>query len=190
MIDHIYIHKSSKTDLAAFFFARFDLIHSIQLETILRSILRQLIDRDTMSEDLLSSLEEVRTSPSFSSRRFQQLILEIIRPQQTLFMILDGLDACSQVDQRELYKVLACLSSARPSIKVFLTSHLAAPSTLIASFSVAEEISTSHPASQIDMRYIVSEAVQTALDDEVLLVRDKSLIDDIKETLTTHANGM
>ncbi|KAG4268206.1 hypothetical protein FPRO04_12598 [Fusarium proliferatum] len=191
VIDYLLTHRSSAQSHVTFFFSRFDDSESMRAETVLRAIARQLITIQDVSGDAKQALETIqKAQEDILSKVSRLLTLLLSRKGPQSWVILDGIDECQKEERQIVIKVLTSLLDDGANAKLFTTSRDHATSTFKEDYVNIEQISMNCSAAQDGMTQLVDQAVQKCLDAEELLVGDQTLINEIKNTLAKHADGM
>ncbi|CVL12481.1 uncharacterized protein FPRN_15077 [Fusarium proliferatum] len=191
VIDYLLTRRSSGRSHVTFFFSRFDDSESMRAETILRALARQLITVQDVSGHTKQALETIKSAPGDILLDLSRLLTRLLsRKGPTSWVILDGIDECQREERQILTKVLTSMLDDGVNARLFITSRDHATSTFKEDYVILEQISMNCSAAQDGMAQLVDQAVQKCLDAEELLVGDQTLINEIKNTLTKHADGM
>ncbi|KAG7434983.1 Vegetative incompatibility protein HET-E-1 [Fusarium oxysporum f. sp. raphani] len=173
-----------------FFFSGFDESESLTAETTLRAIAKQLIYPRDISDYIKQALEKVQNANGEVLSQVSELFIHLLsKGSRTTWIILDGLDEFPRDERRKLIDVLGSILLV-PEVKMFATGRDQADSILARANPGLERLSMNCPLGKSGMEELVNQAVQNCLDAEELLVSDKELIAEIKNTLTQNANGM
>ncbi|KAH7226708.1 hypothetical protein BKA60DRAFT_659394 [Fusarium oxysporum] len=176
VIDYLLTKPSQAGSRVTFFFSRFDEPESLTAETTLRAIAKQLIYPRDISDYIKQALEKVQNANGEVLSQVSELFIHLLsKGSRTTWIILDGLDEFPRDERRKLIDVLGSI--------------LLVPEVKIANPGL-ERLSMNCPLGKSGMEELVNQAVQNCLDAEELLVSDKELIAEIKNTLTQNANGM
>lgn len=190
MIDHILTTKRASDVFVLFFFPRFDEMESLRAETILRSIVRQVLEPNDLSEQIETALGSMGQSSSTESEEVLELLQMGIAPLRTFYIIIDGLDECERNDRRDILQVLSSLISSSSKVKVFMASRENINREITKTFRVIEHISMGCPSGQSEIAAFVEDTLQERLETEDLVVGDPTLINDVKQALIEGAEGM
>ncbi|KAH8667894.1 hypothetical protein BGZ61DRAFT_498355 [Ilyonectria robusta] len=190
VIDHILTTKRASDVFVLFFFPRFDEMESLRAETILRSIVRQVLEPNDLSEQIETALGSMGQSSSTESEEVLELLQMGIAPLRTFYIIIDGLDECERNDRRDILQVLSSLISSSSKVKVFMASRENINREITKTFRVIEHISMGCPSGQSEIAAFVEDTLQERLETEDLVVGDPTLINDVKQALIEGAEGM
>ncbi|KAM5356809.1 hypothetical protein ACJ41O_003455 [Fusarium nematophilum] len=164
VIDHLLTDKSTPESQVIFFFPRFDEAESHRAETILRSIIRQMVSIDDVSGDTMKFLKDIQTDKAANVKDFARLLdYRLRRNERPTWIIIDGLDECHKDDRNDLTKALESLASAGPHVKIFITSRETAPGAIKRAYPALEQTSMSCSLAQADITGLVNQAVQAFL---------------------------
>jgi len=188
VINHVFANKS-KDDRVAFFFLQYDNADSLRAETIVRSIIRQSIDT-TLPEDVERQLKKLDRKLFVELRDWVDLLRQRIQLSRTFYLFIDGMDECDAAERRALLDALSSLTITASGLRIFLAGRDSVHMDLRGRFSHVEHISMASDGVTSDIHLYVEAAVQERRRNEDLVVEDPHLLDDIKDTLTRHADGM
>ncbi|KAF5620977.1 ankyrin repeat [Fusarium sp. NRRL 25303] len=191
VIDYLFTERSNPQSRIVFFFSRFDDSESMRADTILRAIARQLITIQDVSGHTKQALETIQRAPEDISPQLCRLLARLLsREGPPSWVIVDGLDECQREERQKLVKTLKSMFGDGVNAKMFIASRDHANSIFKGASVNLEEISMNCSVAQDGIARLVDQAVQKCLDAEELLVGDQTLINEIKNTLTKHADGM
>ncbi|KAF5674689.1 nacht ankyrin containing protein [Fusarium denticulatum] len=174
-----------------FFFSRFDDSESMRAETILRALVRQLITIQEVPGPTKQVLETLQIASDDISSKLSQLLTRLLsRKGPTSWVILDSINECQREERQILIKVLRSMLDDGVNARLFMTSRDYLDSVFKGDNVNLEQISMNCSLAQYGMAQLVDQAVQKCIDVEELLVSDQTLIAEIKNTLTKHADGM
>ena len=100
------------------------------------------------------------------------------------------MDECDAAERRALLDALSSLAITASGLRIFLAGRDSVRMDLRGRFSHVEHISMTSDGVTSDIHLYVEAAVQERIRNEDLVVEDPRLLDDIKDTLTRHADGM
>ncbi|KAH7247482.1 ankyrin repeat protein [Fusarium redolens] len=189
VINHVLI-KKSRDDRAAFFFLQYDNSDSLTAETIIRSIIRQSMDAITVPEHVEYQLQELDRKHFVQLQDWAFLLRQRIEHSGIFFVFIDGLDECSTAERRALLDVLSSLATTTLGLRIFIASRDSVYVDLKGRFSHMEHVSMAPVNLSSDIRIYVEATVQERMRDEDLVCEDPHLLNEIRDTLTRHADGM
>jgi hypothetical protein len=184
------LHKSGTGDIITFFFPQFNEPQSLCAETVIRSIIKQSLDPMTLSEEMEASLVRMDLNPSTGVAELTVLLQQSLAQSERFFIFIDALDEFQPRERRELLNVLASLGSTGSGLRVFLAGRESLREEINHKFSGIERLSMASAAAMTDIALYVQETLQERIENRDLVVGDQSLISDIKQVLTEHADGM
>ncbi|KAG5828902.1 hypothetical protein H9Q74_001044 [Fusarium xylarioides] len=194
VIDYLLIQRSSAQSRVAFFFSRFDDSKSMRAETILRALARQLISIQDVSGDIRLALESIQNASDDISSELARLLTRLLsRKGPPSWVVVDGMDECQREERQTLIKALRSILNNGVNANLFITDRDHATSIFKGeyfNYVNLGQLPMNCSLAQDGMARLVNQAVQKCLDAGELLVSDQTLIADIKNTLTKHANGM
>jgi hypothetical protein len=118
------------------------------------------------------------------------LLQQRIELTSAFYVFIDGLDECDPAERRALLDALLSLVSAAPALRIFIAGRVSAYVDLKGRFSHMEHVSMVSDDLTSDIRLYVKAAIQERIRNGDLVVEDPCLLDEIKDTLTQHADGM
>ena len=190
VVDHILVEKDDPDTLVVFFFTRFDDQESLKPETILRSILRQLLQPITELDALEAILQHASMGALADLRDVSSLICRRANQLKNLYIVVDGLDECEKLEREELMKELSWICAESPTTKAFVAGRESLASKMKQVFPTLVQVSMACSAAQSEIGIFVTGAVQERLRNEDLIIEDPSLIDEISDALIKGADGM
>jgi hypothetical protein len=113
-----------------------------------------------------------------------------IAQSEIFYIFLDALDEFEPIERRALLDSLASLASGGPRLRVFLTSRGNLSGELRRRFPTIENVTMASVDVDSDIALYVEEALQERMRDKDLVVGELSLVEDIKQALIKHADGM
>ncbi|KAG8668085.1 hypothetical protein FPOAC1_007451 [Fusarium poae] len=101
--------SQSESEVVSFFFSRFDDSASLDCDTILRSLVSQLVSRPSLSklierENIYSDLELARDQ-CYSRESLKNLYRRSMGIVEKWFIVLDGIDECNAEERRGLFEL-------------------------------------------------------------------------------------
>ncbi|KAK3898976.1 hypothetical protein C8A05DRAFT_46840 [Staphylotrichum tortipilum] len=180
---------------SAFYQTPFPLTHgmpSLSAETVIRSIIRQSLDPVTLSEKVEASLAEIDQNPAAGVDTLTVFFRQRLAQSEKFFIFIDALDEFEPRERRVLLEFLASLDigSNEPGPKVFLAGRESLSGELKDKLPGIERISMASAEAKTDIAAYIKETLQERVENQDLVVGDQSLISDIQQALTNHADGM
>ncbi|KAF5025652.1 hypothetical protein F66182_2258 [Fusarium sp. NRRL 66182] len=189
VVDHIFTERYDPRKPVTFFYPRFNEQDSLRSETILRSIARQAIESASIVDDTLPLLALLSRN-NLATNALMELITKAVEAVDRLYIIIDGIDECEPAERRDLLKSLASLVAQNQGVRLFLATRETVSSEIRRAFDSYEQVSMGCSSGQCDISTYVTSTINALVDSEDLVVTDPSLVDDIKEALIKHADGM
>ncbi|RDA89289.1 hypothetical protein CP532_0587 [Ophiocordyceps camponoti-leonardi (nom. inval.)] len=188
-IDHVFANRLTKDESVTFFFIRFDDPQSTKAETVIRSLIRQSLDPLTLSNKMEAGLRELDRMLCPSLEDLVSLLQQRIALSKSFYLFIDALDECEALERRHLLNALSSLSSMTSGLKIFLAGRESLSVELRRRFPIAEQISVESMEARRDMGLYVEAALLERMQTRELIIGD-SLYQELKHTLTQHADGM
>lgn len=174
-----------------YFFCRFDDERSLRASTIIRSLVRQCLDAETLSMPIQSRLAAAFKHPSPDVEELEHLLLDVVAMFQELFIVIDGVDECTQTERDTLFQVLHSVT-ASPSrrIKIFLSTRNGFEKEIRKICSSIHHVSMDSPYVQFDIRTYIEDIIDEKLANGDLILGNLGLREEIRDALTRGAQGM
>ncbi|KAG9520832.1 hypothetical protein KCV07_g4006, partial [Aureobasidium melanogenum] len=174
-----------------YFFCQYDNETSLKATTVLRSIIRQLLDQDdrvftenqSKIEALLDNLHDLIL--------LEALFFDIINCLKTVIVIIDGVDECSNSEMKLLVKALRSLMLRKPSgLKLYLAGDDRVTGIIMSFLTPSFVINTQIPEAGLDLQELIRQLVTVRSQDGDLVTGDPSLYQEIVDVLCTASKGM
>ncbi|KAK2034715.1 hypothetical protein LX32DRAFT_375278 [Colletotrichum zoysiae] len=188
-IEHTYLHESRADQIVTFFFPQFDDPASLSAEAAIRSIIRQSLDPVRLSSDWEARLTELDRKPSSELSDLTSLLLQKIEQSKRFYVFIDALDEFEPVQRRALLGSLASVVSGS-RLRVFISSRESLSGELKDKLPTIHTVSMASAEARIDIATFVNETLEERQQNEDLMVQDKSIINEIRQALINHADGM
>ncbi|KAK0762851.1 hypothetical protein N5P37_004373, partial [Trichoderma harzianum] len=190
VIEKLLTKKRNPDVFISFFFVRFDDRQSLKAEVILKSIIRQMLNVSDIFAKVETLLDNMQLNLASGLKDIEKLLQSIAAEFKTLYIVIDGLDECTQSERHDLLESLHSVMKVRSNIKLFLAGRDSVSREVQIKFSTLKQILMDCSSAQSDIATYVEGIVQEKLKPEELIVSDPDLIEDIKVALSGGANGM
>jgi hypothetical protein len=138
-----------------------------------------------------AKLAEIHQNPTAGINALMVLLRQRLAQSEKFFIFIDALDEFEPRERRSLLDFIASLGPAAGlSPKVFLAGRKSLSGELKDKLPGIERISIASAEAKTDIAAYVKETLQERVENQDLVVRDQSLISDIEQALTNHADGM
>ncbi|KAL8830901.1 MAG: hypothetical protein Q9191_001175 [Dirinaria sp. TL-2023a] len=181
----------SPKNVTSFFFCRFDDQESLKATTIIGTIARQFVN------DLPADAFREFDLENADGTAIIKFLEASLNNAHQYFIVLDGLDECSEAQIKEVAEALySLLSSPLLHIKLFWSSRPNVPSWLALQFRPQQHVSLDTAESQSRIAVDIRQFVNTTLgewlegDSPELQISDPTLILSITDHLEKEAHGM
>ncbi len=119
------------------------------------------------------------------------LLRQRLAQSERFFIFIDALDEFEPRERRSLLDSIASLELAAGfGPKVFLAGRESLSGELQDKLSGIERISLASAEAKTDISAYIKETLQERVENRDLVVGDQSLVSDIEQALTNHADGM
>ncbi|KAI3326133.1 ankyrin repeat-containing domain protein [Xylariaceae sp. AK1471] len=189
VVDYFFLEKGRSDCLVSYFFIHSGDQESLNVETVIRSILRQRLPTPTqMSHEIEERLRGLNHDSELDE--IVEFLHDITHTSKPSYIIIDGLDECEKPSRYRLLKALSSLVATAINTKLFLASRESLSGEIRKHFSSIKQISMDDAGAQDDMITYINGILQDKIDRQELEVGDPSLITEIEQALTRGADGM
>lgn len=194
-VEHVSAQRSHLPVKIVCFFCQYNNEISLQATTILRSILRQLLDQDmVLFKAIEPQLETLLEQNPLDVTRLEHLLSDILKSIKSTYpvvMIIDGLDECSERQMKLVLKALRNVKLLNPrGLKLYLAGDDRITDLITTIIDPAFVVYTQSTEASSDMEELVRQLVFAKREDGDLTVGDMLLFDEIVEALSKGAQGM
>jgi hypothetical protein len=190
-VKHLYQTCPTRDVRKAYFFCRFNDEASILADTILRSLLRQCLDANSLPKDIESDLVNLLRQTWVDSSALCGILKCAISRYHTVYMIIDGIDECDTSQRSIVLKSLSKLiNSSAGIVKLVVASRNTAVRPLTASSTRILDINIRQKQFQEDVGTFIDETLALRIDDHTLHVGDPHVVIEVREALLSGAKGM
>ena len=144
----------------------------------------------TLSEETEASLVQMDLNPSTGVGELTVLLQQRLAQSKRFSIFIDALDEFEPKERRELLNLLASLGSSGSGLRVFLAGRESLREEINDKLPGIKRLSMASAGAMVDVALYVQEALQERIENRDLVVGDQSLISEIKQALTEHADGM
>ncbi|KAG9757954.1 hypothetical protein KCU73_g4151, partial [Aureobasidium melanogenum] len=191
VVEQLSAHCNQCTEKLAYFFCQYDNETSLRATTILRSIIRQLLDQDDLIFTKHQSKIDALLENLHDLSLLEALFLEVVNCLKNVVVIIDGVDECSNAERKSLLKTLRNLMDGRPpGLKLYLAGDDRITGVIASFLAPSFVVNTRTPEAGSDLRVLIHQLVTALKDDGDLVTRDPSLYHEIVDILCTASQGM
>jgi hypothetical protein len=154
-------------------------------------LIRQCLSVDTLSTSLQNRLKRLVQNSRPDVEDLQPIVEKIVDASNSLTLIIDGFDECTQVDRKAILDVLkSVLERDGSSARVLISSREGLIDELGGAFKTCYELNMKCDEAYDDISSYIEASVDEKLENGELLVGNPALAEDIKTALVKHAKGM
>lgn len=188
IVETLHLQVQDEAIPVAFFFVRHDVSESLNAQTVLGSIARQLLERVS---DLTKPAELLgRINHMDPPEKVFALLQSAFPRGYRVFVVIDGIDELGQKERELLIQYLHTLQRMfAVSLCVSLRQDANDP-LKIGSEQLSTVTTTSIPENTSEIELFISRELQRCIESKRLIVGDISLLLEIQETLTKFSQGM
>lgn len=184
------VKYGQSTEKLVYLFCQYDNETSLQVTSILQSIIKQLLDQDdgtfTASEHSIDALLETPHDLGLLTR----LLFDILDILKSVVIVLDGIDECSLTEIKALLRILRSLTLRPSGPKLYLAGDDRI-TDLVKTFLKPEfVVSTQMKEAGSDLDELVQQLVESSRNDEELVTGDPRLYQEIVDALCAGCQGM
>ncbi|KAG9657777.1 hypothetical protein KCU64_g4966, partial [Aureobasidium melanogenum] len=175
----------------AYFFCQYDNETSLKATTVLRSIIRQLLDQDDRIFAENKSKVDTLLDDLYDLKLLEALFFDIISGLKSVIVIIDGVDECLRSEMRSLVTSLRSLMLQKPSgLKLYLAGDDCITDIIISSLKPSFVVNTRLPDASLDLQELILQLVTAKKDDGDLLAGDPNLYQEVIDVLCSTSQGM
>ncbi|KAH7311613.1 hypothetical protein B0I35DRAFT_514361 [Stachybotrys elegans] len=189
VITHL-LDEIDERERLVYLFVRQDEPASQKAENILRSLLKQILDPNSLTHDIVLRLERLRKDGCPFLEECRALLQEQAKLFRSLYMILDGVDECDQTDRSEIWAALNSIIELYPCLKIFVAGRESLSQELRRYFPNLQRISMGNAKAGNDVDIIIKSELFRRVQSGQLSLGDPSLLDHVQGILSKHADGM
>ncbi|KAF9771858.1 hypothetical protein IL306_010475 [Fusarium sp. DS 682] len=198
VIEYLY-QKRGANVFISYFFLRFDDVASLKCDTIIRSLIHQMLCTVPMdaigillASDIMNCLEQLNPQQS-NMQSLEKLFLKLLTLCKDWFIVLDGADECHPSEQDQLYQFLSSVSTKTPeahNVKIWISGRETTQVLIDRSFSSVGRLVAGSSYTSSDMSVYAEEVLQSKVSSMQLVVRDANIIDEIIQTIIAKEEGI
>lgn len=190
LIDHLLTHETAPRPNVLFFLCRFDEPQSLKADTILRSILRQILDPANLSKKFETLFPDPARTKAADVDLLTTALVEQVRDYESLYLCVDGLDECEPSERKSVFAALVQILRANSTARVFVSSRDSIQTEVEKHFDAVTRIALESSLIWPDLSRYIDGVLQQKLQDEELIVGNPALVEEIKTALCHGADGM
>ncbi|KAM7213775.1 hypothetical protein V8F06_010838, partial [Rhypophila decipiens] len=186
-----YLFQNGGSDASVLFYhVRFDKPESLQAETIIRSLIRQKLDTESLSDELNTFLVAAEHA-MFDSASLYNFLERKLMDSKITYIIIDGVDELAPEEVKIVTSTLKTLMG-HPNIflKLLLSSRDGRSNDLRKKFPRSGHLSLHGDGADEDIKHYITQVIDQRIEEGDLVVGDKALIGEIRDALTKGAHGM
>ncbi|CEI70721.1 hypothetical protein FVEN_g795 [Fusarium venenatum] len=189
--------KQSESEVVSFFFSRFDDFASLDCDTILRSLVSQLVSRPSLTkiierENLYNDLELARDQ-CYSRESLKKLFQRSIGLIEKWFIVLDGIDECNAEERRGLFEFLSDLVAHKDTsgkVKLLLSCRETLNHDIRKWFPSPLHVVTGSTKTSQDILTYAEDILRAKLSKGELVLGDIDLAEEILQSISIKEQGM
>lgn len=193
VVEHLFpLSRRSKKSMGmsiSYFFCTVNDRRSQEPHTILTTLARQILNIFEETTEIADSLRSmfVTSHREPNIKELSVLFASVTRLPSASYLIIDGLDECSDCDRREILAFLSVLMRQIPSgIKILICSRWM-DSELLKNF---HQISIDTSRNRSDIELYICEVVDEKIRDRSIVIKEPRMAKEIKECLIRKSGGM
>ncbi|KAK8131140.1 hypothetical protein PG984_007578 [Apiospora sp. TS-2023a] len=178
----------ANTPPITYLFMQTDEGDSLNVDTVLRTLLRQLLTEAMVSGELGNALHKIVWS--WDPSEIANLFLKLMPAPLKAYIFIDGLDECNGENRRLLFEVLSTVVTAAGNIRLYLSSRDSVRNDVAKYFPGFEHISLNCEATRDDIACYINDVIDEKVEEGDLVVGTDELVEEIKSSLANGAQGM
>ncbi|XEV07368.1 hypothetical protein FSHL1_012655 [Fusarium sambucinum] len=189
--------EQSESEVVSFFFSRFDDSASLECDTILRSLVSQLVSSPSLTkiiekENIYSELELARDQ-CYSRESLKKLFQRSIGLVEKWFIVLDGIDECNAEERRGLFEFLSDLVAHKDTsgkVKLLLSCREALNHDIRKWFTSPLHVVTGSTKTSQDILTYAEDILRAKISKGELVLGDMNLAEEILRSISIKEQGM
>ncbi|KAH0354288.1 hypothetical protein KCU81_g1532, partial [Aureobasidium melanogenum] len=191
VVEQLSAKPTQNFEKLVYFFCQYDNETSLKATTVLRSIIRQLLDQEDRIFTEHESKIDALLDNLYDLSLLESLFTNIINCLKSITVIIDGIDECSNSEMKLLIKTLRSLMLREPSgLKLCLSGDDRITDIITSSLTPSFVVNTHKPEADTDLQELIQQLVTVKREDEDLVATDPSLYQEIVDILCTASQGM
>ena len=189
VVSDLYSNSITSHSTISFFFCRFDNTQSLKAEVILRSLIRQSLERHGLDDQLFQDLASILEYSQVEFESLTSFYKSAIGTKPHL-IVLDGVDECPEQEQVAILRALSALIRPTLRLKIFVTSRESLHKVIRKELTINHHVSTRNKEAEAAIASYVDLLVDHVYSSKELVIGQPSLLSDIKDALRQGAQGM
>ncbi|KAF0321790.1 nacht domain protein, partial [Colletotrichum asianum] len=192
IVDHLILSRHQTSQGIAFFFVRFDDSTSQHHESIIRSIIRQVLNHGPSYTQLLQLLE-VSSNQFFDNDSLVALWSAGIKSFEDFFLVIDAFDECTLADRKTILKILSTLSRAcqgTTKLKILLSSRGSVTEEINQLDIAVIRMAADERSIRADLTKYAEEILNDKISTRELVFQDETLFNSILQAVSIGGEGM
>ncbi|KAJ3541927.1 hypothetical protein NM208_g1346 [Fusarium decemcellulare] len=191
--------KRTYRQFVSYFFSQFDNPQSLTWDTIVRSVVQQLLSAApvdsldaSFASDLAACLESAKKE-FFSREALESLYTIASAAFSEWFIVLDGVDECEPYEQIFLFNFFSRLLRNLPksrTVKLLIAGRVTTVKHVDQSFGVTPRLITGSTNTSDDIITYAEDVIKAKQETEELVVRNPELIEEVLRTIAAKEEGM
>ena len=185
------LRARNASEIVSYFFCRSEQKASLRAQCIIGSLARQILDSviETIAADSLEVLN--RQSQDLDEHDVVDLINTYGAKDTSVYVVLDGLDECEDVDVREVCRCLARLLAEMPvTLKIAIWSRPELRAVVSNCLELKYRLNISREKNSADIKQFILARLEESLDDDRLKLVNATKIIGIATALEEGSEGM
>ncbi|KAE8454213.1 hypothetical protein EG329_005138 [Mollisiaceae sp. DMI_Dod_QoI] len=195
VIDYLHYERTRADELITFVFPRFDDSTSLDAAAVLKSIIRQTLEPDNVTEEIEGQLSILKNSDA-DMDTIETLLQYCISRLSKLYIVIDALDEFEKEQRDILLRSLSpVISLPNSKAKLFLVGRSSVLMDIRRLFPASQEKSGNCREIQADIETYIRETITLRQEEQLspeeqLVLQDPTLAQEIIEVLINGADGM
>ncbi|KAG9849747.1 hypothetical protein KCU98_g2699, partial [Aureobasidium melanogenum] len=189
VVEQLSAKSMQGSEKLVYFFCQYDNETSLKATTILRSIIRQLLNQDDRIFTEHQSKIDALLDNLYDLGLLEVLLSDVVNCLQSVVVIIDGVNECSEPEMKLLLKTLSKLRKSC-GLKLYLAGDDRITSMIMLFLEPSFVVNTHTPEAGTDLQELIHQLVSARREDGDLKTGDPSLYQDIVDILCTASQGM
>lgn len=193
IIDQLNTETKASAVAISYFFITSANEESMKVRTVIESLIAQQLKMQFTIPNHIESQINILMQSAASLQDLFELLRMTIKLSKIAYLIIDGLDECPEFDRNKILEFIAHYPQNTTSVcKIVISSRsdIDIMKGLSGALTGCTELALSDVRDRADINHYIEDQIQERIHKGTLVVRDPSLIDEIKTVLSQRSEGM
>lgn len=187
----MFLHFTKDAIGKTYFFCRFDDESSLIAENVVRSLIRQCLQAESLPPNIEKCLTNALDNPPIAPGDLSRLLKLAIDLFTEHYIVIDGIDECTVFERQALLDMLStAMSSSRLPVKLLVSSRYGISEKLRSVSNDIDVIRVDEEKLKPDMATYIETTLDAKIEDHSFTIGDHGIHTHIRDALIDGAQGM